>query len=245
MKTFQPILILLLFSALAFMLTSAAGKRTADELRFSVDKINPWIPVTYDQVMEAKTIGDLNHRYKPSWVSEYISVEVLTSHNGTIRSSIGKNGQLTPDQKLSMKTADATQEITIKALYIPENTLTHNDPKTHDFSFTIQPECDANFNGSDKDFNDYLTRNAIDKIPDGVFDGKNLAAVKFTVNAKGQIIRPHIFESSKNDAVDKLLLTTVQNMPNWIPAEHLNGTLVEQELVWLVGNLESCMINLL
>jgi TonB family protein len=73
----------------------------------------------------------------------------------------------------------------------------------------------------------------------------NFVAIKFTIDEAGQIINAHIFQPSKDEDVDNLLLETICNMPNWKPAEYSNGKKVKQEFVLTVGNMENCMINLL
>ena len=90
--------------------------------------------------------------------------------------------------------------------------------------------------------------NAIDKISTS-FNKINLAAVKFTINEEGQIVDAHVFQSayqpSKDEKIDELLLETICNMPSWEPAEYDNGIKVKQEFVLTVGDMESCVVNLL
>ena len=72
-----------------------------------------------------------------------------------------------------------------------------------------------------------------------------MAAVKFTINEKGEIVNPHIFESTKNEKVDKILLETIKKMPKWKPAKHANGLKTKQDFMFTVGNMESCVVNTL
>ena len=90
-----------------------------------------------------------------------------------------------------------------------------------------------------------MKENAIDKIPNGVFEGYDLAIVKFSVDEEGRVVDAHIFWPFKEEKIDALLLETICNMPSWKPAEFANGTTVQQEFVLTVGNHESCAINLL
>jgi len=59
------------------------------------------------------------------------------------------------------------------------------------------------------------------------------------------VINAHIVESSKDEKIDEIFLQTIQNMPLWKPAEFANGTTVSQDFVLTVGNMESCVVNLL
>ena len=152
---------------------------------------------------------------------------------------------LTPQQKEMMHTADPGSEISISVLYIPENTLKQNDPKEIKFSFTIDPESEADFPGGRQQLTQYLRKNAIDKIPAGTFTNYDLVAVTFSVDEAGQIIDPHVFSSTEDEQIDALLLEAVRNMPNWQAATYANGLKVRQKFALRVGSRENCMINLL
>ena len=95
----------------------------------------------------------------------------------------------------------------------------------------------------------YLLENAIRKIPAGSYTNYDLTAVKFSVSEEGEIIDAHVFgpeyQTSKMEKVDEVILEAIRKMPCWQPAEYANGTKVKQEFVFLVGNMENCMINLL
>jgi TonB family protein len=237
--------IILVFAALIFPslgFTQAEGSTT---LSYEVNKVYPYLSVMREELKEATTLVDLNHRYKPSWVKEYTSVEVAAICQGQIRKAVGKNDLLTPAQKNILNTADAGTEITVKVLYLPQNTLAHNEMKELAFTFTVNPENDAHFAGGQAQLMQYLKENAIDEIPVGSFKGYDLAAVKFTISEEGEITDVHIFESSKDKRIDALLLTTISRMPCWEPAIDADGTKVKQTFALTVGNMENCMVNLL
>jgi len=243
MKTTIKLFIALLFFAVAFSPSNMAQDSFVDVPTFSVEKVNPYIYISKTELDNAQRIGDLNKKFKASWIREYMMVEIFVSHNGVIRSAVSKNDHLTQQQKDLLQLADLDKEMEVKIQYIPENTLTKNDPKTMDFIFIVNPPCEANFPDGAEQLTAYLKEKAIDKIPDGSFTGYDLAAVKFTINEKGAIINPHVVESSKDKVIDELLLTTIQNMPAWTPAIHDNGTIVKQDFILLVGNMENCAIS--
>ena len=159
--------------------------------------------------------------------------------------AVGKNDILTREQKDIMNRADVGTAISVKARYIPENNLKHNDIKEINFTFTPAPENDATYVGGEEELRKYLKEKAIDKIPDGIFVNWALAAVKFAVNEDGEIIDVHIFESSKDEKTDGILLEAIRNMPCWKPAEYTNGRKVKQEFVLTVGNMENCVVHTL
>lgn len=245
MKNIQIKIIILLFIAFTFPHLGSSQDSLSDELAYEVNRIYPPVSITKERLNEAHTLIDLNAIYQSSWVREYISVEILTNNNGRTMKAMSKNDTLSQEQKNNMNIANVGTAIAVKVQYIPENKLTHNDIKEINFTFTVNPESEAKYTGGQLQLKQYLKDNAIDKIPEGSFKGYDLAAVKFTVNEKGQIMDAHVFETSKDEKIDNLLLESINNMPNWKPAEYANGTRVKQEFVLTVGNMENCVINLL
>jgi len=242
-------LILLLSIILALPNLGAAQGNSPAQLKFEVSRIKPYVFITKEALNEANRLTDLNPRYKPSWIKEFISVEILTTYQGEMLKSVSKNDILSQEQKDRMNRADAGTNISVKVKYIPENTLTQNDPKELDFTFTVDPENKAEYPGGQQQLIKYLQEKAIDKIPATSFTNYDLLTVKFTISAEGAIINAHIFgseyQTSKDEKIDKLVLETIQNMPSWKPAQYADGTKVKQEFALTVGNMESCVINLL
>ncbi len=248
-KNIQNNLFVLLFIALTFPYLGSSQDSLTNELQCEVNRSYPSLSITKDQLNEARSLIDLNERYKPSWVREYLSVEILTSHKEKTRKAVSKNDTLSQEQKDIMNMAEVGTDISVMVRYIPENTLKNNDAKEMNFAFTVEPENSATFPGGPQQLKQYLKEKAIDKIPDGSFQNYDLAAVKFTINEEGHIVDAHIFgseyQTSKNEKIDELLLETICNMPSWKPAEYSNGIKVKQDFVLTVGNMESCVVPLL
>ena len=141
--------------------------------------------------------------------------------------------------------ADVNEEIAVKVKYMPENTLSRNEAKEMGFKFSIDPENEASFPGGPEKLQQYLMEKVIEHIPADSFRQHQLAAVTFTVDEKGQIISPQLFWTSEVEKTDKLLLDAICNMPNWKPAAYADGTRVKQEFAFVVGDMNSCVINLL
>lgn len=212
---------------------------------FEVNRIYPYLTVSKNQLNSAATLMDLNPRFQPSWIRDYISVEIRSSQNGQPKKSSGNSAVLSLAQKELMQGADAGSEISIKIKYIPENTLKRNDPKEIDFSFIVQPEKDALFDGGEPGLRNYLIEKAIQQIPEGLFTGLALAAVKFSIDESGEVVEVSLFESSKDHLTDQLLLKAIAEMPCWQPAKYATGLTVKQEFALTVGNMDNCMVNLL
>ena len=225
-------------------LISGQGSPT-NVLEYEVNRIHPPIALTKAALHEANTLLDLNSRYPSSWIREYLSVEILAIHQGQKKKARGKNDTLSLEQKNIMYQADSGTDISVIVHYMPENNLKHNDPKKIAFSVSIDPETHAQYPGGQEQLLKYVKKNAVDKIQDGILTGYALAAVKFAVNEEGIVTDAQIFWTSEDKKTDEILLETICNMPNWKPAEYADGTRVRQEFAFTVGNMESCVVNLL
>lgn len=239
-NTFVSFIILLIFPFLG-----ASQVTFNNDLEYEVNRSLPPISTIKDSLREASTLIDINDRYPTSWIREYISVEVVTISNGEKRTAMSKNDILSEEQKEHMLTADLDTDIRINVLYMPENNLKHNTAKDYSFTFTIDPENEASFPGGKQKLEQYVKTNAVDKIPENVFKQYQLAAVVFTIDEEGYVTNPNLLWPSENEKVDKILLETVCNMPRWKPAEHANGKKVKQDFAFTVGDMQSCVVNLL
>ncbi|MFK7904115.1 MAG: hypothetical protein AB8B69_03275 [Chitinophagales bacterium] len=234
--------IIILFLLHLTICSFSQNSLTVNELSYEVKGIYPPLSITKEKLNDAHTLMHINRYYQSSWVREFISVEILASYKGKIRRAVSNNDILTQEQKDIMDKVDVGTEIEVNVRYIPENTLTHNDVKVFDFNFMVHPENEAKYIGGQQELKQYLKENAIDKIPDGIFEGYDLAVVKFTISEIGEITDVNVFETSKDEKTDQLLLETICNMPNWKPAEYANGTKAKQEFALMVGNMENCVV---
>lgn len=235
----------LLFIIPAFPHPGSSQDNSTGAIRFEVNRRHPPVSVTKGKLHEAHTLNDLNPYYKSSWVREYISVVVSARDKGRTKNAHGKNDILSQEQKDLMNKADQGTNIEVMVQYMPQNTLSQNDVKEINFTFTVEPESEAAYPGGRQPMNQYIQEHAIDKISETGFRQTDFSAVKFTVNEVGHIADAHLFWKSENDKADELLLVAISNMPRWKPAEYSGGVKVKQEFVLTVGNIENCAINLL
>jgi len=245
MKRIKFFLWVFLLVVIVFPLTSHAQESTSNQLDFSIDRIYQPFTFSKKEIRESKTLSDLNKFYKNSWVKEYYSVEVMVTQNGQQKKAIGKNEIITSEQKSLIELSDNGSWVKINVHYLPDNNLKNNEPKYFDFSFLVDVDKEARFAKGDNELNQYLKTKVIDKISFDEFDEAALAAIKFTIDEEGNITNVHIFETSRNENIDRQLIETIQSMPKWIPAEYTNHNKVKQEFVFTVGNMQSCIINTL
>ena len=245
MKNIKNKLVILLSVIFALPCFVVAQEDLTTELEYEVGKIFPPLSMSKEKLLAAETLMDLNRVYESSWIREFIAVEISAMNNGKLIKVVHKNDTMSEEQKAIMRQADEGTEISVKVRYIPENTLKHNDPKEYNFSFLVNPDKEATYVGGEKELKKYLKKSVIDKIPDGLLEGYAFAAVKFTVSEEGEILNPHLSWPTKDENVDKLLLETVRKMPCWKPAEYASGLKVKQDFAFMVGNMESCVVNVL
>ncbi len=231
--------------AFAFLNLNYSQEEIEQEFSFEINRIHPPISKTKEDLAQANRLLDLNSKYKSSWIREYISIDISAIVQGEEKIVQGKNDFLNPEQKDILTQADVGTEIRVNVHYIPENNLKHNDPKELDFKVFIDPKNEAEYIGGQEALEKYLQEQAIKKIPEGIFENYDLAAVTFTIDEEGQVINPKLFWSSNDKKIDALLIETIQNMPCWKPAQYSNGTTVKQEFAFMVGNPKSCVRNML
>lgn len=238
--------ILILFAfILSLTLYVHAQSDLAYEFSYDIYRVYPSLSLTKEKMSDADSLIHLNTHYTSSWVKEYVSVELSGKSNGVIKKAVGKNDKLTKEQKQILKSADVDAEIFVLVKYIPDNNLSSNDVKEITFSFTVDPQKDANYPGGEEELKKYLKKQIIENVKLNSFTQHNLTAVKFSISKDGKILSPFVFQSSDNEDVDALLIETICKMPKWVPAEYSDGTKVEQEYVLAIGDMKSCVTNLI
>jgi TonB family protein len=242
MKKYILLLALVIFSSGSLL---RAQILSDNQLPYEVRKIDPYISLNYTQLQGVETLMDIHPRFPADWIKEYLSVKVISQQSGITNTVVSREAELSPEQKIRLLEADENTTIRVQVQYLPKNNLKENEPKEYSFSFVVQPVKDAQFVGGLPALREYLQENAISKIPEGSFTGYDLAAVQFTIDESGAVQGVQIFESSKNEAVDQLLLETIQNMPCWQPASLHSGRPTTQQFAFTVGNHDNCILNLL
>lgn len=245
MKNFQCHLTIIVLFLVSFTHQGTAQDESLFDVSYDVQRVYQPLAISRTQLVEAKTVQDLNEHYTEVWIKEYLSVEVVTLINDESQKVVGKNGKLNDAQLNNLTMADPGSEISVNVRYIPNNDLKRNDIKEINFSFTVDPEKKASYIGGIEKMQNYIKEKATDRISDDRFQQYHLSAVKFTIDEEGHIADAHVLESSKDEKVDEILLETVCNMDQWEPAKYSNGMKVKQQFVLTAGDLNSCVINLL
>ena len=214
-----------------------------DELRFEVNKVQPFYSIPENKLVDVKTLTDLDKRYPLYWVKQYISVDVSAYKNGIRTTVSGVSQVLNQEQKDLLQVADRNREITVSVMYLPENSLVDNTVKEYDFKVSISPDKNAQCMEGTAKLLQYLKTNGIAKIESGSFEGFDLTAIRFTITDKGQVSDLQVVLPSKDPKIDEMMVKALSHMPAWQPAEFSNGTKVNQSFVLTIGNMNNCMVN--
>ncbi len=108
MKQLMTRISIFLFALLALPFVCSSQDSLSFDMEYSVQRIHPSFSISKDELNTARTLSDLNKHFPASWIKEYVSVEIVTSHKGKVRKALSKNGTLTYEQKENIKTADVT-----------------------------------------------------------------------------------------------------------------------------------------
>ena len=96
--------------------------------------------ITLDSLHEAATLNDLSDaKYRDEWVATYNEVVITSNCGNGVKTAIGKDDKLTPEQLDLLRNADMKCKIDIVLDYIPNNTLKDNPARKIKDSFTMIP----------------------------------------------------------------------------------------------------------
>ena len=218
-------------------------QQTNNDIDFEVYRVYPSFSFTKVEIEDVATIEDLNPHYKSSWVKEFHSVDITAQRDGEMVTVSTTSDRLNATQKSLLLEADDLSPFKVEIHYMPDNTLSHNDPKYFSFEGVIDADQDATFRGGEGELHSYIEKAVMDKIQQKELEGQNLAVVTFSVQDNGSIDNVKLTESSEDDSIDNLLVEAVCNMKDWLPASTTSGTKVSQDYVLTYGNLRSCKMN--
>ncbi len=129
-------------------------------------------------------------------------------------------------------------DIVVQIGYIHLNPVTlFPDIREMNFVMTVVPEVEATYVGGNEELRAYLEKNAIDKIAEKYSAAMKRVIIRFIVSNLGQIVNAGISRPSDDPEMDKLLLKVINDMPDWKPAENAEGTKIQQEFEFSVGNI--------
>lgn len=225
-------------------LMSPSIAQEAYDFDYKINTTHDGRVVNQQDIADAETIDDLITLYKPEWVKEYKSVDIVTIQDGNQVVVSGQDNRLSQVQKFAMQSIDANSEIKIVVNYLPNNNLKSNPVRNMDFSIHVAPDMEATFPGGESKLKSYLEKKAIKSV-NGDIPQHQLAAVKFSVESDGSISNVSLHDPTTKTSVADVILNAIKEMPKWTPASYDNGLKVRQDFVLSVGDHKSCTLNLL
>jgi TonB family protein len=192
-------------------------------------------PATKDKLNDARSMSDLIPYYPASWITSYISTEILVTEDGNALRAAGINETLSADQISLLGSAGFGADIEININYLTRDfTTADSENRTMNYSATVIPDTEAEFPDGYQQLKQYLKETAIDKISDKDAEQLEFAVVRFTVNEDGGIANAQVSRTSGDPLIDELLLEAISKMPRWSAAEDSNGIKVSQEFEFTV-----------
>lgn len=200
-------------------------------------------PIQKSKIQRAQTIFDIVYEGSTKEIFQYQSVSIIPIENNQ-RSKIsytGEDEKLTADQIKLLRNAAYSSNFVIQADYTERNhetgKLEFNYFSPH---FTIVPEKQA-YHSLDKEV-------IIQHFKEGNYentyqlDESKLQPAKlyFTVSKQGILEDVYLDKTSGYKNIDSTMIKLLESLPGeWIPAEDLEGTKVDQQLVISFG-MEGC-----
>jgi TonB family protein len=198
-------------------------------------------PVTQSQLLIAETLKDINPGFPASWVGSYKSVKVMLINGSDTTMTRSHDDKLSSEQKTLMSKLNMGEKIAVEVKYTPHgNSLDGKEIKTMQFTYTVAPEREAEFESGYMGLKNYLSDYALSKISLLVYNQMETAIIKFTINENGNTVDAHIDQSTKNKDVDELLLNAICNMPKWKPALNRHGKKISQDFQFRAGTEVGC-----
>ena len=236
-----------MLSLLILTVAQWAYPQSQNEFHLSCDihhVIKP-LSISYEVAQSANQIKDIYPHFKPEWVKAYNKVTLSGQVNGKEISASGENQILTEQQQNIISNIDEGHPITLNISYYPRNTLPFDELKNLKVTFEVRPLKNASFPIGAMSMNEFIENNILSKVSKTDFRAHHLTAVQFTIDQSGNLLNPYIKESSGNKKVDDLLMESLCNMPIWSPAIYKSGQTVNQDFVLVIGDMKSCVLNLL
>jgi TonB family protein len=192
--------------------------------------------ITKDAIKKAISLSDLIEGYPNNWVKEFISVEILASDKVNTRKSIGLNEFLNPEQKWLLSTAKLDSELEINVWYKAENSVTEQKMNMNMVvKMTVVPDKQAEYKGGYEMLKQYLKENIVERVVENTPEEFQKGKVEFVIDTTGKVVDVEISASSGDTDLDNLLFQIFNKMPDWNPAQSINGEKVKQKFEFSMG----------
>jgi len=87
----SSLLVILILTGLSSV---EAQEASLDEITYEVNRVYPPLSFTMTELNEATSLEDINPYYKPTWIDEFITVDVTAVVDGKAKKVSSKDDQL-------------------------------------------------------------------------------------------------------------------------------------------------------
>ncbi len=225
-------------SFFVFLISFVASFCFSQEINYELNGLNKR-SISKEKIGSVVTLNDLNEGFPSSWIDRYITVEISSDKNEMISSALGEGNKLNEKQLYVLENSSIGSTINVFVKYYPKHSCS-NIAKEINFSLEVVPKTQASYPGGHEGLKEYLSLNAMDKLPLSKVKNLALVSTKFTVDENGNIIDSRISNSSGDSEVDELLLKVISHMSPWQPAQTADGKYVQQEFELNLGYMIGC-----
>lgn len=194
-------------------------------------------PIIIEQSKSAETLADLVPNYPSKWITDYISVELITIQNGKKTSLFSENEILTTSQKKELNKLHISDEIQLVIKYKYTNTVSKTiDNNELNTTLTIIPNNQASIEFGIEHISRFFELEIGNEITLSELNNKPVI-INFLVNEHGEISQTEVLETSGSRIIDQKLINTLKSLPTWTPATDIKGNPVSQKFELVVGNM--------
>jgi hypothetical protein len=147
------------------------------------------IPVLREKLFIANSLADIAKGYPSSWITGYVSTELISTSLGKSQTAKGENDTLNEEQKNLLKAADLGTDVEINVSYLFKNPVNKEvGVKKMHYKVTVVPEKEAEYPGGRPKLDTYLFGSGIQNLPKTCFENQKQAKVTFTIDENGNKI---------------------------------------------------------
>lgn len=237
----KTIVLFLCLSQSLSVLAQAISPNVKRELMYSVQPAYER-SVKKSVLTGVKRLREITPGYPVNWISGYESVQIVVESNGKTEKALGTDESLSEEQISLLKKADLSSLIIIDADYFYDNPVTkkRENNKIH-MKFTVTPDEEAAYPQGMEKLVELIRNNTDSKVKAPLLKMQQRVKLRFTIKENGQVDNIQLMKTSGDKTIDKVIIETIQKMPEWKPAKNKNGEKVKQDFEIVVsGDAEGC-----
>lgn len=198
-------------------------------------------PLKQSAIEKATSLKWMIDGYPVNWIESTQKMSIWTRSQGKNEKAEGPDETFTDEQIKLLAGLKMGANVVIDVNYKQHNSLkdTIEDHVMH-MEFTVAPETDATYFGGRPAIQAYMKEMVSERITPDMANNMVQGIVKFTIDRRGNVVKPIILKSSEKQEIDKLILEALDKMPRWQAALDNHGATVEQEFEVVINDKNGC-----